>query len=46
MLKSPQRSDARLFYGWYVVVAIGVVLMTESGLAFYNLAVLLDAVPV
>src|SRR5215472_8004453 len=43
MLKSPQRSDARLFYGWYVVVAIGVVLTTESGLAFYNLAVLLDA---
>ena len=43
MLKSPQRSDARLFYGWYVVVGIGVVLTTESGLAFYNLAVLLDA---
>ena len=33
----------RLFYGWYVVYAIGLVLMTTSGLAFYNLSVLLDA---
>jgi MFS family permease len=31
------------FYGWYVVYAIGLVLMTTSGLAFYNLSVLLDA---
>jgi len=36
-------SDTRAFYGWYVVAAIGLVLMTSSGLAFYNLAVLLDA---
>jgi MFS family permease len=43
MLKAPQRSDVRLFYGWYVVFAIGLVLTTESGLAFYNLPVLLDA---
>jgi MFS family permease len=33
----------RIFYGWYVVYAIGLVLMTTSGLAFYNLSVLLDA---
>jgi MFS family permease len=33
----------RLFYGWYVVMGIGFALMTSSGLAFYNLAVLLDA---
>jgi len=32
-----------LFYGWYVVGAIGLVLTTTSGLAFYNLSVLLDA---
>jgi MFS family permease len=43
MLKIPQRWDVRPFYGWYVVFAIGLVLTTESGLAFYNLAVLLDA---
>jgi MFS family permease len=34
---------SRIFYGWYVVYAIGLVLMTTSGLAFYNLSVLLDA---
>ncbi len=34
---------SRLFYGWYVVLAIGFVLMTSAGLAFYNLSVLLDA---
>jgi MFS family permease len=33
----------RIFYGWYVVYAIGLVLLTVSGLAFYNLSVLLDA---
>jgi MFS family permease len=33
----------RIFYGWYVVSAVGLVLMTTTGLAFYNLAVLLDA---
>jgi Major Facilitator Superfamily len=33
----------RIFYGWYVVYAIGFVLMTTSGLAFYNLSILLDA---
>jgi MFS family permease len=43
MLKISQRSNVPLFYGWYVVFAIGLVLTTESGLAFYNLAILLDA---
>jgi MFS family permease len=43
MLKILQHSEVRPFYGWYVVGAIGLVLTTESGLAFYNLAVLLDA---
>jgi MFS family permease len=43
MLKRSQGSNTRLFYGWYVVFAIFFVLTTESGLAFYNLAVLLDA---
>lgn len=33
----------RLFYGWYIVLAIGFVLTTTAGLAFYNLSVLLDA---
>src|SRR5947209_18536386 len=33
----------RAFYGWYVVYAVGIVLMTTSGLAFYNLSVLRDA---
>lgn len=32
-----------MFYGWYVVGAIGIVLTTTSGLGFYNLSVLLDA---
>jgi MFS family permease len=33
----------RIFYGWYVVYAVGLTLMTTSGLAFYNLSVLLNA---
>jgi predicted MFS family arabinose efflux permease len=37
------RLPHRIFYGWYVVGAIGVVLTTASGLGFYNLSVLLDA---
>src|SRR3984893_9308757 len=43
MSQNSGRLGARLFYGWYVVAAIGLVLMTCSGLAFYNLSVLLDA---
>jgi len=34
---------SRVFYGWYVVYAMGVVMTTTAGLAFYNLPVLLDA---
>jgi len=37
------RVSQRIFYGWYVVGAIGIVLTTTSGLGFYNLSVLLDA---
>jgi MFS family permease len=33
----------RVFYGWYVAYAIGLVMSTTAGLAFYNLPVLLDA---
>jgi MFS family permease len=36
-------SGGRIFYGWYVIAAIGVTLTVGSGLTFYNLAVLLDA---
>src|SRR5205814_615002 len=35
--------SSRIFYGWYVVWGVGFVLMTTSGLAFYNLSVLLNA---
>jgi MFS family permease len=35
--------SGRVFYGWYVVYAIAVVMTATSGLAFYNLPVLLDA---
>ena len=34
---------SRIFYGWYVVLAVALVLTTASGLGFYNLSVLLDA---
>jgi predicted MFS family arabinose efflux permease len=34
---------ARIFYGWYIVAAICVITTITSGLAFYNLSVLLDA---
>ncbi|TMJ29702.1 MAG: MFS transporter [Alphaproteobacteria bacterium] len=43
MLGKNGTSRPQAFYGWYVVHAIGLVLMTTSGLAFYNLSVLLDA---
>lgn len=42
MLRRPGL-PSRVFYGWYVVYAIGCTLMTTSGLAFYNLSVLLNA---
>jgi MFS family permease len=39
-LPSPPR---RVFYGWYIVAAVFVITMTTSGLAFYNLSILLAA---
>jgi MFS family permease len=33
----------RIFYGWYIVAAICLITTITSGLAFYNLSVLLDA---
>jgi MFS family permease len=44
-MHSPQQPELsrRVFYGWYVVYAMGVVMTTTAGLAFYNLPVLLDA---
>lgn len=35
--------STRIFYGWYVVAAIFLVTTVTSGLAFYNLSVLLNA---
>jgi MFS family permease len=35
--------NARIFYGWYIVAAICLITTITSGLAFYNLSVLLDA---
>lgn len=43
MPEIPAPTPTPLFYGWYVVGAVGLTLMTASGLAFYNLSVLLDA---
>lgn len=43
-MKSPAGpAPSRIFYGWFVVYAIGLVMTTTAGLAFYNLPVLLDA---
>jgi MFS family permease len=36
-------ASSRVFYGWYVVYAVGLVMTTTAGLVFYNLPVLLDA---
>lgn len=36
-------SPRRIFYGWYVVAAALVIMTTTSGLAFYNLSILLAA---
>ena len=33
----------RIFYGWYIVAGVFLVTMTTSGLAFYNLPILLAA---
>ena len=36
-------SARRIFYGWYIVAGVFVITMTTSGLAFYNLSILLAA---
>lgn len=36
-------SSRRIFYGWYIVAGVFVITMTTSGLAFYNLSILLAA---
>jgi MFS family permease len=36
-------SPRRIFYGWYIVAAVFVITTTTSGLAFYNLSILLAA---
>jgi MFS family permease len=36
-------ASSRVFYGWYVIYAVGLVMTTTAGLVFYNLPVLLDA---
>jgi len=33
----------RIFYGWYIVAGVFLITMTTSGLAFYNLSILLAA---
>ena len=35
--------NSRIFYGWYIVAAICLITTITSGLAFYNLSVLLNA---
>lgn len=35
--------QTRIFYGWYVVVAVLVITTATSGLAFYNLSIMLAA---
>ena len=37
------RAKTPIFYGWYVVAAIALITTTTSGLAFYNLSILLAA---
>jgi sugar phosphate permease len=41
----PSQAPGRgaIFYGWYVVAAIALITTTTSGLAFYNLSILLAA---
>src|SRR6185295_3765203 len=36
-------ANRRIFYGWYIVAGVFVVTTTASGLAFYNLSILLAA---
>src|SRR5262249_25495594 len=37
------RAKTPIFYGWYVVAAIALITTITSGLAFYNLSILLAA---
>ena len=43
MTTATSRPPRRIFYGWYVVAAVFVIMTTTSGLAFYNLSILLAA---
>ena len=43
MSTATSNPPARVFYGWYVVAAVFVITTTSSGLAFYNLSILLAA---
>ena len=43
MTTATSRPPRRIFYGWYVVAAVFVITTTTSGLAFYNLSILLAA---
>jgi hypothetical protein len=39
----PLAAPRRIFYGWFIVAAVFVTTTTTSGLAFYNLSILLAA---
>jgi len=43
MTSATSQPTRRVFYGWYIVAAVFVITMTTSGLAFYNLSILLAA---
>jgi MFS family permease len=43
MTTTTSQPPRRIFYGWYVVAAVFVITTTTSGLAFYNLSILLAA---
>ena len=43
MTTTTSRPPRRVFYGWYIVAGVFVITMTTSGLAFYNLSILLAA---
>ena len=43
MTTATSQPPRRIFYGWYVVAAVFAITTTTSGLAFYNLSILLAA---
>ena len=43
LASSQPPAHGAIFYGWYVVAAIALIMTTSSGLAFYNLSILLAA---